>query len=93
MRRGVFDNQCQFCLIWASLFPAFLTSFLQKERRKSTINNKFNNLLILKICQIVNLPLASSFSCKAALISMMPVFLMNSGRSNGGFSIPRLPCK
>merc|ERR1712166_498664 len=29
----------------------------------------------------------------AALISMIPVFLMNSGRSNGGFSIPRLPCK
>ena len=89
MRRGVFDNQCQFCLIWASLFPAFLTSFLQKERRESSINNTFYNL----IKELVILPLASSFSCKAALISMMPVFLMNSGRSNGGFSIPRLPCK
>uniref|UniRef100_A0A2M4B2J7 Putative secreted protein n=1 Tax=Anopheles triannulatus TaxID=58253 RepID=A0A2M4B2J7_9DIPT len=37
--------------------------------------------------------LASSFSCSEARISMMPVFLMNAGRSNGGFSIPRLPCR
>ena len=39
------------------------------------------------------LPNSSILTCRAALISMMPVFLMNSGRSKGGFSIPRLPCK
>ena len=35
----------------------------------------------------------SSFSCRAARISMIPVFLIKSGKSNGGFSIPRFPCK
>lgn len=35
----------------------------------------------------------SSFSCSEALISMMPVFFIKSGRSNGGFSIPLFPCK
>ena len=34
-----------------------------------------------------------TFSCRASLISMMPVALMQSGRSKGGFSMPRLPCR
>ena len=33
-----------------------------------------------------------SLSCNACRISMIPVFLMKSGRSKGGFSIPRFPC-
>ena len=33
----------------------------------------------------------SSLSCSASRISMIPVFLMKSGRSKGGFSIPRFP--
>jgi len=36
---------------------------------------------------------AQTFTCKAALISIMPVFLIKSGRLKGGFSIPLLPCK
>ena len=44
-------------------------------------------------CVKVYLMNSSILTCRAALISMMPVFLINSGRSKGGFSIPRLPCK
>lgn len=36
---------------------------------------------------------AFTFSCRASLISWIPVLLMNSGSSNGGFSIPLLPCR
>ncbi len=35
----------------------------------------------------------NTFSCRASLISWMPVLLMNSGSSNGGFSMPLLPCR
>lgn len=34
-----------------------------------------------------------TFSCRASLISWIPVLLMNSGSSNGGFSIPLFPCR
>lgn len=36
---------------------------------------------------------SSTFSCRASLISWMPVLLMNSGSSNGGFSMPLFPCR
>mmetsp|Transcript_32305 Transcript_32305/g.80990 ORF Transcript_32305/g.80990 Transcript_32305/m.80990 type:complete len:212 (-) Transcript_32305:36-671(-) len=35
----------------------------------------------------------SSFSWTASRILVMPVALMKSGSSNGGFSVPRFPCR